>query len=145
MATERVTKEDLIALGKLANEYGRNVAAYASALERAHFQEVAPSRLRVLESAESHAWSVYQNMHTDLVKRLEGEEFDRVVAPIERPTIYTLEDLEALPDDTVVMDDDSDFHPAYQKGQGRWYGDGRSYESGQIPLPVTVIFTPEGA
>jgi hypothetical protein len=136
-----ITKEDLKQLGHLALEYGKAKATYAQAIERAHHETVAPSRLTAYDSAEQNAWGRYRDLHFELLKRIEGEEFDEVVAGVERPTICTLEELDALPLNTAVLDADES---AFQKYATRtWEGLGRTWDSGQISLPVTVIWAPE--
>jgi hypothetical protein len=140
--TERITKDDILKLGDLALAYGKAKAEYAQTIERAHHEVVPPTRLVAFDGMEQNAWQKYADLHHALLKKLEGEEFDDLVAPLERPTIYTLRELDALPQGSVVIEEDES-HTAFQKDGARWYGDDRSWEVGQIHLPVTVIFTPE--
>jgi hypothetical protein len=138
-----VSREDLSDLVKLGHRWRLASIDHALAMERAYRTEVAPSRLAALESIEQHAWQAYRSQHSALLAKLEGEEFDQLVAPIERPTIYTLEELEALPDDTVVVEENMG-HQVFQKlDRGHWSGDARSWYSEQIHLPVTVVWSPE--
>lgn len=78
-----------------------------------------------------------------LLKRLEGEEFMTVVEGVDRPTIYDLEELQALPEMAVVMEAGNE-HGVFLKDYGdRWTASGRSWDPTQIHLPVTVIWVPE--
>jgi len=74
-----------------------------------------------------------------------GPLIERTVTAVLQATqprmIASLADLQALPHSAVVVDVDNS---AYQAdGRGRWYADGRSYDSCQIDLPVRLIFEPE--
>lgn len=75
-------------------------------------------------------------------KARQGEESKEAEAVPERRTIRTLEELDALPKYSVVLEDQ--YEAAYQKdGDGPdapWSGDGRYYDAVQIDLPVTVIY-----
>ena len=52
-------------------------------------------------------------------------------------------ELEALPVLSVVLGAGDEYRSAYQKYEtGHWFGDGRSYETGQIELPATVLWSP---
>lgn len=143
-----VTIEELRELTMLGIKYASARADQARELTAAIYNaERNTPGLVEKHNAEVDAatWAMVERFGELARKVLEGEESARAQATPERVKILTERGLTELPENSVVMDDGSDYHCVYQKGaRNRWYGDERSYEVGQIPLPVTLLWAPEG-
>lgn len=137
-----ITKEDLVTLGLLALEYGKASRARGEILGYGFSEQVSGLNLISAEQAEFDRWDAYMKLHRDLIKRLEGKDSPQLESTAERPKITTVGELDALPSNSVVMEEGN--HGVYLKEyETHWSADGRSYDSGQIDLPATLIWRPE--
>jgi hypothetical protein len=93
----------------------------------------------VVERDAFRAFANKINALRDQVRQ--GEESKEAEAVTARRTIKTLEELDALPANAVVLEDQHDT-VALKEGTDEWYQDGIYLNARQIDLPCTVIYEP---
>jgi hypothetical protein len=96
---------------------------------------------RVRKSEQEEFEALVEGFRGLRAKVTQGYESEGGEAVAERRTIRTLEELDDLPVNAVVLEDQ--YEAAYQKhAQDSWSGDGRYYDAVQIDLPCTVVYEP---
>lgn len=138
-----VSKADIngVAAAALNWAYARGTEGYYAGARYAGLDIETGSALYTPEAHERSAFDQFAKAIQALRDAVQGEESKEAEAVPERHTIRTLEELDALPLRSVVLEDQYD--AAYQKdGEDQWSGDGRYYDACQIDLPVTVIYEP---
>lgn len=140
-----ITADQALTVQKLADIYGERCSIVA--WERG-LANTTILRQREVEARRNAAWQALSDAIFALAEdspQPEGAAGGVKSSPAEDPCgrrkIDTLQELDDLPEGVVVLDPHDSGYQKYSKMH--WEGLGRTWDSIQIQLPVTVIFEPE--